>query len=148
MRYRIYFLQLALLCFGFVSCSSSSRCEKSSSFIIKSYTSGGFTGVTTGITIKCDGKVSFWEQNLDSEPVSHDSLEISSGQIDRITDIIQNNEIFNYHSDYTGNITAHLSITTANHQLNISYNPAGLPKDMPEGIKKLLNEIKKIHVQK
>ncbi len=98
----------------------------------------------TGIKIKCDGSVKFWEKPLNASPKITDSTSLSSKQMKIFSELMNDKEIFTYKNDYTGNYTGHLTLTNDEANNSFSFNPSDLPKDMPKAIVNLISEIKKI----
>lgn len=146
MRRNIFLFVLFSILIFTNACSSVERCAKDSVYSIDYSSSGGFTGMTTGLTINCSGHVTFWEKmpNADSRTVK-DSLELSDAQIDAFNKIMKSEELLNYKSDFSGNYTTTLLININERTNKISFNKSEPPKDFPSSVKNLIDEINKIH---
>jgi hypothetical protein len=133
-----------LLQFG-ISCSCGSNCDGPRNYHIDYSSGGGFTGIESGITINSNRSVKYWKRNINSAPVITDSTELTSGQLNTFNELIKNKEVFTYKNDFKGNYTARLVIVSSESTNTISFNPAELPKDMPDVLKNIIAEIKNIN---
>jgi hypothetical protein len=113
-------------------------------FTIDYSSGGGFTGIESGLTIRGDGSVKFWEKRLNSSPTITDSTVLNSTQLTTLKNLMKSKELFDYKNDYKGNYSAHVTLSNDTHRNNFSFNPSNIPKEMPEVIKNIIAEIKNI----
>ena len=129
---------------GGISCSSMSLLPENKIFTIDYSSGGGFTGVESGMTIRGDGLVIFWEKRINSSPTITDSTILNSAQLKTFHKLMKSKEIFEYKNDYKGNYSAHVTFSNDTLNNNFSFNPSNIPNEMPEVIKNVLAEIKNI----
>ena len=129
---------------GGISCSSTSLLPENQIYTIDYSSGGGFTGVESGITIRGDGSVKFWEKRTNSSLIVTDSTILNSAQLKTFHNLMKSKEIFEYKNDYKGNYSAHVTFSNDTLNNNFSFNPSNIPKEMPEVIKNVLAEIKNI----
>jgi hypothetical protein len=127
-----------------VSCSFVSTCTEADTYRIEYSSGGGFTGSESGITIRCNRTVMYWERKLNSSPKITDSTELTSAQVKTFNELIKSKELFSYKNDYKGNYTARLTIVHNEATNSFSFNPSDLPRDMPAAIKNIIIEINHI----
>ncbi|RPI04819.1 MAG: hypothetical protein EHM64_08680 [Ignavibacteriae bacterium] len=142
------FVKYSALAFIFLfgaSCSTIRSSSEIYNYKIVYSSGGGYTGSESGMTIGGSRYVKYWERTLMSSPRITDSTELTSMQLHTFTDLMKSKEIFIYKNDYKGNFTARLLFVKNGMNNTISFNPSGLPNDMPEVIKTILVEIQNIH---
>jgi hypothetical protein len=113
-------------------------------FSIDYSSGGGFTGTESGVTIRSDGSVKFWEKRLNSSPTITDSTVLNSKQLTTLNKLMKSKEIFEYKNDYKGNYSARVTFSNDALMNNFSFNPSNIPVDMPDVIKSVIAEIKNI----
>ena len=145
MKYLANSFVLLLLLFNFLSCSTSSTCLKDKYYKIDFYSTGGFTNVSSGVTIKCNGFLQHWKQMQNSPRVVVDSLALNDKQRIIFDSLITHPELFNYNHEYKGNSVTHLVITGGDKSNNISFDQSNIPQDMPKVMQQLINEIQIIN---
>jgi hypothetical protein len=127
-----------------ISCSFVSTTTDKQNYRIDYSSGGGFTGIESGITIKDDGSVKFWERRLNSSLKITDSTVLNSEQINTLHNLMKSKELFTYNNEYRGNYTAQLTFSNDSIKNNFSFNPSEFPKDMPYVIKNVIEKIKYI----
>ena len=137
---------LSLLSFIIIiaACSSTIDCSKDKFFRIDYFSGGGFTGMERGVTIDCNGWLKKWERKLNSTKTIVDSLKLSSSAMKNISKAMSDSSIYNYVMNKAANYTTSIVLTNQNKVHTISYNSSEVPADLPNSIKAILNEIKKI----
>ena len=131
-----------------VSCSFLSTCTDTDNYRIEYSSSGGFTGIESGITIRCNRTVIYWERKLNSSPKITDSTKLTSAQGKTFNELMKSKELYSYKNDYRGNYTTRLTIVHNEASNTFSFNPSDLPKEMPAAIKNIITEIKLIRTHK
>jgi len=127
-----------------ISCSFVITRPERINFTIEYSSGGGFTGIESGMTIRSDGSVKFWEKRLNSSPTITDSTVLKSTQLTTLNKLMKSKEIFEYKNDYKGNYSARVTFSNDTLMNNFSFNPSNIPKEMPEVIKNVIAEIKNI----
>jgi hypothetical protein len=127
-----------------VSCSFVATSTEPDTYRIEYSSGGGFTGRESGITIRSNRTVIYWERKLNSSPKTTDSTELTSAQVKSFSELIKRKELFSYKNDYKGNYTAQLTIVRNETNNSFSFNPSDLPADMPDAVKNIIIEINHI----
>jgi hypothetical protein len=127
-----------------VSCSLVSTCPENKNYQIDYSSGGGFTGIESGMTIRCDGSVKFLEQRLNSSRTITDSTMLNATQLKTFNKLMKSKGIFDYKNEYKGNYTAHMTFSQDTLTNHFSFNPSNIPKDMPVVINNFIAEIKNI----
>jgi hypothetical protein len=138
-------LPLLLVSSVYLSCSSTRSCVGNRNFSIDFSSGGGFTGEAGGITVTCDGSVKFWSRYPTSDKRLIDSLHLSSSQLDKISMLMAQPELFSYRHKFVGNYTFHLDVRMDTRSNDISFDAGELPLDMPVPVKDLISELRAIH---
>jgi hypothetical protein len=132
-----------IVIFG-ISCSFMSTSPETNYYHIDYSSGGGFTGIVSGMTIRSDGSVQYWEKKINSSPTITDSTVLTSTQRKSLNKLMQNKEIFSYKNDYKGNYSAFVTFSNDSNSNKFSFNPSNIPKEMPDVIKNIITEIKNI----
>ena len=126
------------------SCTSIDTCKQNGEYRIDYYSSGGFTALQTGVSIKCDGTVLFWNKMPNSGRNVTDSLTLSDSQVGMFDTLMKNPELFSYTKSYTGNYTANLVLIKDDNFNKISFNSSEIPAEFPDAVKDLIREVQNI----
>ncbi len=137
-------IMFCMIVLSFDSCSQPYTSLTNLNYRIDFYSGGGFTGVESGITISSQGWAKFWKKNLNSLRQTTDSVAIPSNMMKKITDLMKNPELFSYNNKFAGNYTTYLVLVQDIQFNQISFNDSEPPSNMPDVIKDLITEIKKI----
>lgn len=141
---KIAFAMMTLFLFP-ASCTSIDSCSQNGEYRIDYFTSGGFTALETGVTIKCDGSVVFWNKMPNSSRNVTDSLKLSDSQIRVFDTLMKNPEAFTYTNKYPENYTTNLILLKGDNFNKISFNGSDIPADLPDSIKDLIREVQSIN---
>ena len=137
-------IMFCIIVLSFDSCSQPYTSLTNLNYRIDFYSGGGFTGVESGITISSQGWAKFWKKNLNSLRQTTDSVAIPINKMVKITNLMTNPKIFSYDNKYAGNYTTYLVLARDIQFNQISFNDSEPPSNMPDVIKDLITEIKKI----
>jgi len=134
---------LVFVMFG-ISCSFMSTSPETINYHIDYSSGGGFTGIESGMTIRSDGTVKYWQKKINSSPTITDSTVLNSTQRKTFNKLMQSKELFDYKNDYKGNYSTFVTFSNDSSINTFSFNPSNIPKEMPDVIKNILTELHNI----
>ena len=127
-----------------LGCSSSRQVPVKQNFDIQYYTAGGISGMFDGMTVTSDGWAKFWTGRSVVLSVITDSSRVSQGQLKRISEILNADELFTLQLSSTGDVFSVLSMRRDGKTNIIKFPGVQPPDSAPKELQSLLNELKQI----
>ena len=127
------------------SCSAPKQTINEQSFKVELFSSGGFAGTASGVTVTSDGWARFWNGRSAILQSVVDSMKLSEETRSRISSLLSQEENFTLNSQTVGNMTTTLLMQSGQKSNRVSFVGEEPPATFPNSTKELITELR--HLQ-
>ncbi|MGB2867951.1 MAG: hypothetical protein WBD36_05835 [Bacteroidota bacterium] len=136
-----------LALFLFSSCSAPKQSIGEQPFKVELFSSGGFAGTASGVTVTSNGWAMFWQGRSAALQTVVDSVKLSEETRGRIFSLLGREENFSVNSQTTGNMTTTLMLQLGQKSNRVSFAGQEVPTSFPDATKELILELRTLHAK-